>query len=131
MESETVIESIDRATAIARIRTALQARSGKRWSVTGGRGTAYGWITIDAPPNRRTARWIPDPANPANSIESDTGLPNGHITPDDRKELATLLGLATIHHQGVSIPASRAYYREHVDRAEGRAPSVIGEPYWD
>jgi hypothetical protein len=30
-----------------------------------------------------------------------------------------------------SIPASNDYYRECFDRASGRVPSVIGEPYWD
>jgi hypothetical protein len=48
----------DRDAAIKRIKTALQRRSGKTWSVTGGRGTAWGWITIDAPPRRRTWRWL-------------------------------------------------------------------------
>lgn len=46
----------DRNAVIARIKSALQRRSGKSWSVTGGRGTAWGWITIDAPPTRRTWR---------------------------------------------------------------------------
>ena len=32
-------------------------------------------------------------------------------------------------HQGESIPAGHDYYREYVDRAEGRG--VIGRPYWD
>jgi hypothetical protein len=40
--------------AIKRIKTALKQRSGKEWSVTNSRGTAYGWLTIDAPPKRRT-----------------------------------------------------------------------------
>jgi hypothetical protein len=48
------ITSIDRDEAIKRIRAALKKRSGKQWSVTGGRGTAWGWIEIDAPPKRRT-----------------------------------------------------------------------------
>jgi hypothetical protein len=38
------------------IKAALKRRSGKEWSVTGGKGTAYGWLTIDAPPKRRTWR---------------------------------------------------------------------------
>lgn len=48
--------------AIREIKRALEKRSGKRWSVTGGRGTAWGWITIDAPPARRTWRHEPQPA---------------------------------------------------------------------
>lgn len=46
---------------IAAIKTALQKRSGKSWSVTGGRGTAYGWIRIDAPPARCTWKHVPRP----------------------------------------------------------------------
>lgn len=47
-------EDITRDSAISTIRAALRRRSGKAWSVTGGRGTAWGWITIEAPPARRT-----------------------------------------------------------------------------
>ncbi len=35
---------MDRDEAIKRIRAALKRRSGKLWSVTGGRGTSWGWI---------------------------------------------------------------------------------------
>jgi hypothetical protein len=60
--------NIDRNEAIKRIKTALQKRSGKQWSVTGGRGTAWGWVEIDAPPKRRTWQWVqtdsPEPPCP-------------------------------------------------------------------
>ena len=102
---------MDRKETIKRIGKALKDRSGKPWSVTGGRGTAWGWITIDAPPKRRTN--------------------DGHMTIEDQEELAKLLGRDRIHHQGVSIPAGNDYYIEYIDRAEGRPPSVVGEPYWD
>lgn len=46
---------MDRNETIARIRAALKRRSGRPWSVTGGRGTARGWITLPAP---RPARSI-------------------------------------------------------------------------
>src|SRR5919106_1076456 len=46
----------DRDEAIRQIRAALRRRSGRAWSVTGGRGTAWGWITITAPRARRAAR---------------------------------------------------------------------------
>ncbi|MFA6111627.1 MAG: hypothetical protein WDA75_22940 [Candidatus Latescibacterota bacterium] len=55
----------------------------------------------------------------------------GYMQPADRAELKKLLGLDTIHQQGVSIPASHAYYREYLDRSAGRKPSVIGTQYWD
>ncbi len=107
------------------IRAALQRRSGKTWSVTGGRGTAYGWITIDVPPSKRT--WVG-----CGEYERNTGQNGGHMGPDDRRELAELLGLKrSVHHQGHDIPASSDYYQEYIDRAEGRQPSVIGKPYWD
>jgi hypothetical protein len=103
--------TITRDEAIRRIRTALKARTGRTWSVTGGRGTAWGWIRISAPPAR---------------------LVGGAMADDDRALLALTLGKPDgIPAQGESIPASAAYYREYVDRAEGRPPTVTGTPYWD
>jgi hypothetical protein len=96
--------------AISLIRAGLKARSGKPWSVKGGRGTAWGWISVDAPPARQI---------------------DGETTQAERVELATLMGLPTVHCQGISIAASCAYYREYVDRAEGRTPQEIAQPYWD
>ena len=49
----TLSALVGRNETIKAIRKALRARSGKSWSVTGGRGTAWGWLTIDAPPARR------------------------------------------------------------------------------
>lgn len=96
---------------IQTIKTALKARSGKTWSVTGGRGTAWGWITVSAPPARRGEF--------------------GYLSDADRAELASLLGLDTVHSQGVSIAASSAYYREYTARALGEQPTEIAQPYWD
>lgn len=127
----------DRDTTIRRIRTALQRRSGLQWSVTGGRGTAWGWITIDAPPARRTwrHRLKPDasPAQlPQDYEEFDSGKPGGFTGPADRVRLAKLLGLEhSTHFQGANVPASSAHYREFIDRAEGRTPTAIAQPYWD
>lgn len=99
----------DRDETIKLIKTALKRRSGKPWSVTGGRGTAWGWITIDAQPKFH---------------KDETKLKQLH------HELGQLLG-KDIHHQGEHVPASSDYYREYVDRAEGRTPSKIAKPYWD
>jgi hypothetical protein len=125
----------DRSAVIARIKTALERRSGKRWSVTGGRGTAYGWLEINAPPARRTwscrlkAGAVTD--WPEDFEEFDSGTPGGNMSPNERKELANLLGLEhAAHCQGVSIPASHRHYQEYIDRAEGR-PAVPTPAYWD
>ncbi len=107
--------SVDRDAAIAAIRVALRKRSGKSWSVRGGRGTSWGWITVSAPPARRDGQ--------------------GSMSDCDRNELAELLGLdprgGTVDLQGLTIPAASEYRNEYVDRAEGREPAVIGTPYWD
>jgi hypothetical protein len=126
---------MDRDEAIARIRKALKARSGKAWSVKGGRGTAWGWIDIDAPPARRTAEFIKKPDSNTHSMEDyeevDTGKPNGHMSPNDRALLSSLLGLERVHHQGISIPAGHDFYNEYVARAEGRPVEKLGQQYWD
>lgn len=102
----------DRNTAIVHIRAALRARSGKAWSVTGGRGTAWGWITIMSPPKRCGGY--------------------GYMTDEDCAELGELLGLANpVHCQGESVPAGGDYRREYVARAQGVEPPVYGAPYWD
>lgn len=105
--------ALERNATMKRIREALQERSGKAWSVTGGRGTAYGWIRIKSPPRRSVGDF-------------------GYMSQADREELQRLLGLKNaVHQQGVNIPSSSAYYAEYLDRAEGRPPTRIGTPYWD
>lgn len=120
---------------IAKIKSALKRRSKKTWSVTGGKGTAYGWITIKAPPKRRTWKHrLPSGMTdrPENWQGYDSGEPGESMTPADQKELAELFNLdRPVHQQGISIPASGDYYQEYIDRAEGRKPTVIGHPYWD
>lgn len=101
---------MDRNEAIKEIKAALARRSGKAWSVTGGRGTAWGWITVAVPPKAREEF--------------------GYMSAAACAELEQLLGVP-VHRQGVSIPASTAYYQEFVDRANGREPTRRGEPYWD
>jgi hypothetical protein len=171
--------TLDRDEAIKRIKAALKRRSGKAWSVTGGKGTAWGWIEIDATPKNRTWQWIQttspevpsegayyggaygltpgyrvgpgaedritSPADDPWAREAvemgrsviynwEVNRPDqlyGHMSPADREELASLLGLTTVHYQGESIAASSDHRREYVDRAEGRTPSVIGQTYWD
>lgn len=126
----------DRNATIKAIKAALQKRSGKAWSVTGGRGTAWGWITIDAPPKRKTAGYDlkPDcPDIPENYVRNDSKYPDGggYMTSADKEELRQLLGLERMHDQGESVGASTDYYREYLARARGETPAEIAQPYWD
>ena len=131
------MDYLSRDEAIKRIRAGLKARRANgdpTWSVTGGKGTAWGWITIDAPPSARTYRHVLDPGSPDRYEfyrEVDSHKAHGHASPALRARLAELLGLPVIHQQGVSIPASNDYYQEYVARAEGRTPERLGTPYWD
>lgn len=118
------VRTMGRDGVIAAIRTALKTRTGKSWSVTGGRGTAWGWIRIDAPPARRTADFE------GNTLPVNDRV-GGCSTREDRDTLAKALGLERIHPQGESIPSGGDYYAEYLDRAEGRKPEVTGTPYWD
>jgi hypothetical protein len=116
---EKMMSFLTREETIKRIRAGLRARTGRDWSVSGGRGTAYGWITVEAPPRRQTD-WEGRP------------LPGGGCTsPAERAELARALGLESVHPQGVSVPSGSDYYQEYIDRAEGRTPTVFGQRYWD
>lgn len=108
----TTTELTSRDQAIQTIKAALKARSGQTWSVTGGRGTAWGWITITTPPSRR--------------------VDFGYLTTEDAAKLGELLGLGhPAHQQGVSIAASSSHYAEYIARAQGQTPAVIAQPYWD
>lgn len=131
---DAVEENLSRAAVIRRIKAGLERRSGKRWSVTGGTGTAYGWLTVDALPGRRTWAHRRKPGaldSPGNYEEYDTGQKGGHSSPEERAELAKLLGLDGVHFQGLNIAAGSDYRREYIDRAEGREPRKIATPYWD
>lgn len=127
---------MERAEVIKRIRTALKRRSGVDWSVTGGRGTAWGWITIKSPDGRCTCHSRKRAGTVTDWPEDyemvDTGQPGGYMTPTDCRLLASLLDLdRPVHFQGENIPASSTYWEEYIDRAEGRTPAKCGTPYWD
>ena len=127
---------MNRNDTIREIKAALKIRSGKTWSATGGKGTAYGWIDIASPPARRTAHSVKKDGAlsdwPADYEIVDTGAPGGYMTDADRAELGALLGLpGPVHRQGEQVPASSEYYSEYLDRAKGVAPKVIGKVYWD
>lgn len=127
---------MERDEAIKRIKAALKRRSGKQWSVTGGRGTAWGWIKIDSMPSRCTWKHRLKAgaltSNPDDYEEYDSGQPEGHMSPAERAELGALLGKdGPSSFQGESIPASYEHRREYTARAEGQKPAAIAQPYWD
>lgn len=128
----------DRNDTIKIIRDALKRRSGKSWSVIGGRGTAWGWIRVEAPPARRT--WKCREKVNANEFEKwsdkfeefDCGESNHAMSNAEVHELAKLFNIEPGQaNGGVSIPASSDYRREYIDRALGKTPSKIAQPYWD
>jgi hypothetical protein len=109
--AEIAAHPTDRASVISSIKQALRQRSGRSWSVTGGKGTAYNWLTIDV---------LPSECRDFAKAE------------ETRKQLATLLGLARIHSQGHDVPGGNDYYREIIARARyGTDLGFVGKPYWD
>ena len=102
---------LSRDETIKRIKAGLRARTGREWSVTGGRGTGWGWIRINAMPKAQDEY--------------------GSMTEADRDILREALGLDSLSLQGASIAAANDYYAEYVDRAEGRVPAALGQRYWD
>lgn len=110
-----------RDATIQAIRAALKRRSGKDWSVKGGRGSDWGWLRITAPLRRRV-RIHGDP------FPEETA----QVTLEDRTELAELLGFpGETDSPYRRVPDTPDYYREFIDRAEGRVPSVCGVWIWD
>ena len=133
--------TLDRDDAIKLIREALKKRSGKTWSVTGGRGTGWGWITIMSPPARRVAHDLnpdyhrddPKPGAPSHFENADAPKDRRwYMSEADSIELAELLGLARpVHCQGENIPAASDYRRFYVARALGLEATDNPTPYWD
>jgi hypothetical protein len=133
--------SLDRDDAIKLIREALKKRSGKAWSVTGGRGTGWGWITIAAPPARRVGHKLNPEYGDVNVHRTDVPMyvdnvdapkeERWYTSEADCAELAQLLGLEHAHCQGVSIPAASDYRRWYVAAARGLEPIGNPTPYWD
>ncbi len=119
---------MDRNEAIRRIRAALKRRTGKQWSVTGDRGTAWGWINVDVPPRQRTWHHVEtgerdEQGLPVYSDVNDPAKPGGHMSPEAQKQLQELFGLERpVHHQGLSIdPESRDWHVEQAEKGEDAA----------
>jgi hypothetical protein len=79
-----------RSDVTKKMRQLLKARSGKAWSVTGDRGTAWGWLNIQAPPKRRIGEY-------------------GRTSDEDARELADLLGLDRPD-GNVSVPSGEWFH---------------------
>lgn len=128
-------KNVDRSEVTKFIKANLKKRTGRDWSVTGGRGTAWGWLRIEAPKSRRVCH---DP-NPAHEPFAPVGDPARDELPwverppaegetawytsqEDRVVLAEALGIGLNQSscQGVSIsPDSWDFY---MDRAENGPP---------
>jgi hypothetical protein len=134
-------KNMDRSEVTKHIKKYLRERTGRDWSVTGGRGTAWGWLRIEAPKKRRVCH----DENPAYEPFAPVGDPAreelpwierepregevGYYTPqEDRLILAEALGIGLNQAscQGVSIsPDSWDFY---LDRAENGPPLPEPEP---
>lgn len=129
------LDLTDRDTAIAYIKEQLFKRTGYRFSVRGGRGTAWGWINIDAQPKDKRWSFVDTGKRDDNGDTvfemQETGIEFGYMSPELSEKLAKALGLDNVHHQGVSIPASGAHRREYCKRASGRPVTKVAEAYWD
>ncbi len=112
---------------INRIRAALKKKTGQCWSVSWGRGTGGGWLTVQAPPKRRVAH-DPNPAydwrNPTNpptpaSLERQPkpGEIGYYTSLADCKLIASAFGLdRPVHFQGLTIsPDERGWYLQKVE----------------
>lgn len=123
----TIYPYLTRDEIIKRIKAALKAKTGRTWSVTGGRGTSWGWITVEAQPKDRVCHdenpaydWR-DP-KPGISCSIDRKPNAGEIgyytSEEDRKVLAQAFGLdRPVHHQGLSIsPDDRGWHLEQVEK---------------
>lgn len=109
------------------IKAALKKKTGKTWSVSGGRGTGYGWMTIQAAKSNRVAHKLNPDHNGFYTISecirktgsppwlehvSDNGAENQYTTDADSLLLAEIFKtLCPYHHQGVSVsPENRERY---------------------
>ena len=126
--------NIERADAVKRLKKALKTITGKTWSVKGSRGTAWGWIDIQAPKSRRVGH-TPDPA--WKHWEADPDEPGYFENPDAPKDekwytskadgdtLADIFDKPGFYHQGMSVsPDGREW---HVLKAEEKVAAMTGD----
>lgn len=103
---------IDTDESVKRIRAALKRKTGMAWSVRRGKGTAYCWLSVGAPPRRQVAH----DRNPAwNCWDMDSNEPPyferpkvkgdlvTHTSNTDAQILADIFGKSAHHCQDMSI----------------------------
>lgn len=102
-----------------RIKAALKRKTGKTWSVTGGRGTGWDWITVQAPKSRRiSCRENPDYVDPWETPNEQRYFEyrrkdgkNRFTSREDCEELALAFGFRKpVLYGGLQIPPQK---REH------------------
>lgn len=108
----TTTTHIERDDAVKALRAALRERTGHTWSVTVGRGTAWGWIEVTAPPARRV---------------------DGRTTMDDALTLGEIFGLRSRWENCRTVSISPEDRAEYVRRAREaadlyRAALALGGP---
>ena len=116
---------LERKDAVRRLKAALKEVTGQTWSVHGGKGTAYGWITVEAPKSRRvsvranprhTDEWE-TPDEPRHfEYQHDSGE-NYYTSEADCQTLAAAFGRERVGWQGLSIsPDRRNAYVKAVEK---------------
>ena len=113
---------MERAEAAKRIRKALHELTGRHWSVSGHRGTAWGWLGITAPPKRQIAEF-PGDGKP----EAPRGKQGwGYIGEADRVVLGSILVAAGMElHRGQDEDPHRAHPQGHTISPDGREFAVL------
>ncbi len=97
-----------RDAVIKELRRLLKDRTGRTWSVTGGRGSSWGWISVSAPPKRRE---------------------KFQLTEDDYATLRDIFG-RMVGTTGYNVPDSSDHRAEALRLAAG-LEAHHAEPYWD
>ena len=115
-------EHLDRSEVVKRIKAALKCKTGKTWSVHGGCGTAWGWLTVEAPKSRRVSvkdnpAYVDPWETPGELRYFEYIRENGENYFTSRAacaELALAFGLSEpTHYQGLQIaPEKWEYYLE-------------------
>lgn len=130
---------MERSEVTKRIKKALKKRTGQTWSVTGGRGTAWGWLTIEAAKSRQ----VMHDSNPKYDRfalgRNQDELPWVERKPEkdeiayctsqeDRKILAEALGIGMNFSSVQGVSVSPDQWQFYVGRAENGKPEEKPEP---